>query len=271
MLFALTYGMLGADDRGWGDGVTVAALATAAVTLLAFILVARRAQAPMLPLGLFRRGDFTAAQLIAFGISASVFAGYLYLTIYLQTVVGLSPIQTGLAYLPGTIVSFLVAGATATVGERHAPRTLLGAGLLLAAAGLLLLTLMLHPDSSWVAFEPGLVVAMAGVGLVNPVLSGLALGALGDEQSGLAAGANDTFRQGGIAIGVAVLGALIPAHPESAAVFVTGLHHALLLAAGVLVAVAVAALRLLAVPAPADAPRAHPSIHGEPALGTPRH
>jgi predicted MFS family arabinose efflux permease len=212
----------------------------------------------MLPLGFFARRDFTAAQVTAFGISASVFAAYLYLTVYLQGVLGLSAIQTGLVYLPGTVVSFVVAGATASLGEKVPARRLLVLGLALAAAGLGVMVATLHAGSSWLAFEPGLVVAMAGVGLVNPVLSALALNSLDDAHSGLAAGANDTFRQGGIAIGVAVLGALIPAGPIDPAAFVGGLHHALLAAAGLLVLCTVVAGRLLGRPAPAVAPELAP-------------
>jgi predicted MFS family arabinose efflux permease len=197
----------------------------------------------MLPLAFFRRRDFTAAQIVAFGISASMFAGYLYLTIYLQSVLGLSPIQTGLVYLPATVLCFVVSGATASMAERVPPAALIIAGLGLAVIGLALMT-MTGADSSWTAIEPGLIVAMAGVGLINPVLSGLALGSVSDAQSGLAAGANDTFRQAGIAIGVAGLGALVPVRVTDPAAFVTGLHHALLAGAG-LAAVSAIAVAIL--------------------------
>ena len=244
-LFALVFGTLQANDRGWGDPLIVGSLVVAAIGAIAFVIVERTVNHPMLPLGLFRRDGFTAAQVTAFGISASVFAGYLYLTIYLQSVLGLSPIETGLVYLPGTIASFLVAGATASIGARHSARTLLVVGLLLSGAGMVLMVLMLQPGSSWVAFEPGVVVAMVGVGLINPTLSGVALGSVEPAKSGLAAGANDTFRQSGIAIGVALLGALIPGHVSSAAAFVSGLHHALIVAAVLLVVSAGVVWRLL--------------------------
>jgi MFS family permease len=191
----------------------------------------------MLPLGLFRSGPFTAAQVVAFAISGSLFAVYLYTTIYLQHVVGLSPVETGLAYLPGTVICFFVSGATATLGERFAPRTLLVIGLGLVAVGQALLT-QVGTGSNWLAIEPGMIIAMAGTGLVNPTLSGLALGSVPDAQSGLAAGVNDTFRQAGIAVGVAGLGALVPTADALSGgapqAFVDGLHSALL--AGALLA-----------------------------------
>ena len=154
----------------------------------------------MLPLRLFRDGAFSGAQVAAFGISASLFAMWLYMTLYLQQILGLSAIEAGLVYLPGTILNFAVAGAMATVGQRVAPRTLLAVGLALVGAGLALLT-VLGVDSSWWLFLPGLLVAMVGTGILNPIVSQVALSSVPPEQSGLAAGVNDMFRQAGIAVG----------------------------------------------------------------------
>ena len=125
---------------------------------------------------------------------------------------------------------------------------------------MVLMVLMLHSTSSWVAFEPGLVIAMVGVGLINPTLSGVALGSVDAAKSGLAAGANDTFRQAGIAIGVALLGALILGHVSSAATFVSGLHQALIVAAVLLVLSAVVVWRLLGRPEHAPATNAEPEF-----------
>jgi EmrB/QacA subfamily drug resistance transporter len=236
-LFALVFALLRGNGDGWGSPLIVGCLAAAAVLIALFIAVERRVAQPMLPLGLFRSGPFTAAQVVAFAISGSLFAVYLYTTIYLQHVVGLSPVETGLAYLPGTVICFFVSGATATLGERFAPRTLLVIGLGLVAVGQALLT-QVGTGSNWLAIEPGMIIAMAGTGLVNPTLSGLALGSVPDAQSGLAAGVNDTFRQAGIAVGVAGLGALVPTADALSGgapqAFVDGLHSALL--AGALLA-----------------------------------
>jgi hypothetical protein len=103
--------------------------------------------------------------------------------------------------------------------------------------------------SSWTITLPGSIIALIGTGLFNPAVSNVALSSLPEAQSGLAAGANDTFRQAGIAVGIAALGALIPAqaaigHGDPGA-FVTGLHHALLAGAGLAALGAVATVRLL--------------------------
>ena len=116
------------------------------------------------------------------------------MTLYLQQILGLSAIEAGLVYLPGTILNFLVAGSTASVGQRVSPRVLIAVGLALIGAGQALLTIV-EVDSSWWLFLPGLLVALVGTGMFNPAVSQVALGSVPPEQSGLAAGVNDMFRR----------------------------------------------------------------------------
>ena len=184
----------------------------------------------MLPLRFFRNPSFSGAQVAAFGLSASLFAMWLYMTLYLQQILGLSAIEAGLVYVPGTMLNFFVAGSMASVGQKVSPRVLIATGLVLVGGGQAVLTIV-TVDSSWWLFLPGLLVAMVGVGILNPTVSQVALSSAPAEQSGLAAGVNDMFRQAGIAVGVAALGALVPAaaalgdgSPQS---YVDGLHDAL--------------------------------------------
>jgi EmrB/QacA subfamily drug resistance transporter len=247
-LFLLVLALLRGNDVGWGSTQIVAELAGAGVLLAAFLAVEARAAQPMLPLGLFRNRSFTGAQIAAFSISASFFAIFLYLTLYLQQVLGLSAIEAGLVYLPGTIVMFFVSGATSQLGERISPRVMIGVGLALVAAGMALMTLA-GPSSSWTIVLPGELVALIGTGLFNPAVVAVALGSVPGEQSGLASGVNDTFRQAGIAVGVSGLGALIPAGAAlgggSAADYVDGLHDALFAGAALAAIGAVAAAWLI--------------------------
>jgi len=172
-----------------------------------FVAVERRVAEPMLPLELFRRRAFTGVQLAALGVSASLFALFLYLTLYLQDYLGYSPLQAGLRYLPITLASFFVAPvAGALLGRVHA-RVLMALGLLGAGVGLMLMS-GLQPGSGWTALLPGFLVAGIGVGLLNPVIADVALSVVPKERSGMAAGINDTFRQVGIAVGVAAWGAV---------------------------------------------------------------
>jgi fucose permease len=146
------------------------------------------------------------------------------------------------------VVIFLVSGATANLGEKVSPRVMVAGGLGLVAVGMGLTTLA-GPESSWTALLPGLLVAGVGTGLFNPALTAVALGSAPVEQSGLAAGTNDTFRQAGIAVGVAALGALVPAgaafDPTRHVEYVDGLHDALWVGAGVAAIGAVAAAMLI--------------------------
>ncbi|HEY2201440.1 MAG TPA: MFS transporter, partial [Solirubrobacteraceae bacterium] len=193
-MLLLVTALLRGNVDGWGSARTLAELGGAAVMVLAFIVIERRVSSPMLPLGMFKRRDFTAAQIAAFSISSTFFAIYLYITLYLQDVLRLSPLQGGLTYLPGMFLLFVASAASAELGERISPAALLGAGLAMVAGGLALLTAT-GADSSWTATLPGILLASLGTGIFNPTLGALALGAGPPERSGLLAGTNDMARQ----------------------------------------------------------------------------
>jgi EmrB/QacA subfamily drug resistance transporter len=255
-LFLLVLALLRGNADGWGSTGIVAALTGAAVLLLAFVVVEERSREPMLPLRLLSQRRFAGPQVAVFAIASSFFAVFLYLTLYLQTVLGMSPIQTGLIYLPGTFLVFVVSGMTAQFGAKFSAAKIASVGLVLVGAGLAGM-LIVGVDSSWTALLPGLLVTSLGTGLFNPTGSALALNALTDEQSGLAAGANDTFRQTGVAVGIAALGTLVPADAAlggNLQAYVDGLHHALIAGALLVLAGAVAtAWLLLPVKQPAEA------------------
>jgi EmrB/QacA subfamily drug resistance transporter len=258
-LSLLVLALLRGNDDGWTSTLIIAELAGAAALLLAFVAIEHRVKDPLLPLGLFRNPSFTGAQFGAFAISASFFAVFLYATLYLQQVLGLSPIEAGLVYLPGTVAMFVTSGATASILEKVHPGVLVSSGLFLVAGGMALLTVA-AVDSNWTVVLPGTIMGMIGTGLFNPAVIAVALGSAPAEQSGLAAGVNDTFRQAGIALGVAALGALVPAGAAlgggSAADYVAGLHHALFAGAGLAAVGAVAAAVLIRKPR--SAPAAQP-------------
>jgi len=228
-LFLLVLALLRGNEDGWGSARVISSLVGAGVFLVGFVVVEARSREPMLPLSLFRRPTFTGPQILVFGIASTFFAGFLYATLYLQGIVGLSPIRTGLAYLPGTFLVFVVSGGTAALMTKIKPAVLATIGLVLIAAGMLVMTMTTHVDSGWAAILPGLLIASVGCGLVNPAGSALALEALPPEQSGLASGANDTFRQTGVAIGIAWLGTFVPAggpFGTDPASYVDGVHKA---------------------------------------------
>ena len=149
-LFLLVFGFLRGNEDGWGSATIVGSLAAATALLVAFVAIEARVKEPMLPLKLFRNPSFTGAQIAAAAISATFFAVFLYTTLYLQQVLGMSPIEAGLAYLPATVVIFFVSGATANLGEKVSPWLMVGGGLFLVAVGMGLMTLA-GAESSWTA------------------------------------------------------------------------------------------------------------------------
>ena len=234
-LFLLVFALLRGNDEGWGSTMIIGCLAAAGVLAAGFVAVERRVTDPMLPFSMFANRRFSGVQIAAFAISSSLFAVFLYVTLYLQGVLGLSPVEAGAVYLPGTVLMFVVAGLTARLLDRISPARALAGSLALVAAGLGLSTLA-GEHSSWWAILPGFVLACGATGVFNPVMSGMVLSESPADQAGLATGINDTFRQTGIAVGVAALGVLVPARSAfggNPAQFVSGLHHALWVACAV--------------------------------------
>ena len=144
-----------ATTIGWGSATIVSLLCGAVVLFGAFVAIERRSDHPMLPLELFRNRAFTGVQLAAFAISASLFALFLYLTLYLQQFLGNSPLGAGVRYLPLTVVTFIVAALSSVWISRVAARAQLGVGLVLTGLGLVLMS-GLSLDDSWTALLPGL-------------------------------------------------------------------------------------------------------------------
>ena len=207
-LFLLVFGLLRGSAEGWTSGVIVAALAGAAALLLAFVAVELRRERPMLDVRMFRVPAFTGASVVAFAVAASMFSMLLYIVLYLQNLLGHSPLEAGLRFLPMTVLSFAVSPLAARAAERVPRRALLGSGLTAVGVGLLLMR-DVEVGSDWTALLPGFVVVGIGAGVVNPVLADVALAVLPLARAGIAAGSNNTFRLVGVATGIAALGAVL--------------------------------------------------------------
>jgi EmrB/QacA subfamily drug resistance transporter len=233
-LLAVVTALLRGNSTGWASTEITTLFAVGGIALVGFVLSQFRGRAPMLPPGLFRNPSFTGAQIAAFAISASFFAQFVYASLYLQNILGLSPIKTGLVFMPGTVVLLVVSGLTAQFQARVSARTLISVGLAGVTVGLVSM-LVMTADSSWWVLEPGFIVASIGTGLFNPAVSMVVLRESDADNAGLAAGVHDTFRQGGIALGVAVLGSLVPAAGAlgygDGTAFVEGFKHATVVAA----------------------------------------
>lgn len=206
-LFMIIFAVIEGDTQGWGSPEIVALLLGGGAELVVFFVAQLTSDHAMLDLSLFRKPAFTGGAVVAFAVSCAMFAMFLYLTLYLQTILGLSPLQTGLRFLPVTALSFFVAAMSGNLAARVPIRVLLAIGLALVGTGLLLMR-GVTAGSHWTALLPGFVVGGAGVGLINPALASTAIGVVPPQRSGMASGINTTFRQVGIATGIAVYGAI---------------------------------------------------------------
>ena len=210
-LFMLVLALIRGNEEGWGSAQIVGLFVGSAVLLGAFVLIERATEHPMFDLRLFRIPTFTGGALVAFTIAASMFAMFLYLTLYLQNVLGISPFGTGLRFLPLSLLSFAVAAAAGPLSERLPVRLFLGGGLVLTGISLLLMRLITD-TSGWTILLPGFCLAGVAIGLVNPPLASTAVGVVEPRLSGMASGISNTFRQVGVATGIAALGAILQAH-----------------------------------------------------------
>jgi EmrB/QacA subfamily drug resistance transporter len=207
-LFFLVFALIRGNDDGWGSAKIVALLLAAVLLLVVFVAIELRSSEPMLDLRLFRKPAFTGAQIVAFAVHSSMFAMFLYIVLYMQNVLRYSPLETGLRFLPISVLSFLAAPVAGKLAERLPIRAFLGAGLALVGIGLVLMS-GIQPSDDWTTLLAGFIVAGIGIGCINPPLATAAIGVVEPRRSGAASGINSTFRQVGTAVGIAGLGAIL--------------------------------------------------------------
>src|SRR6185295_2729361 len=136
-LFCLVFALIRGNDDGWGSTKIVTLLLAGALLLAAFVAIERRIDQPMLDLHLFRIPTFTGAQIVAFSIHASIFSMFLYITLYMQNILGYTPLEAGIRFLPVSLLSFIAAPIAGKLVERYPVRLFLTAGLGLIGFGLL--------------------------------------------------------------------------------------------------------------------------------------
>jgi EmrB/QacA subfamily drug resistance transporter len=213
-LFLFIYALIRGNPEGWGSAVILACLIGAAVLMAAFITIERRTRYPMLDLNLFRNRAFNGVSIVAFCLSGGSFALFLYITIYMQGVLDYSPLEAGVRFLPLTVLSFVASPISGSLSHRVPLRILMGVGLGLCGVGLLLMN-GVSPDSTWTTLLAGFLVSGVGSGITNPAIGQGAIAVVPVEKSGMGSGINSTFRQVGIATGVAGLGAVFQSQINS--------------------------------------------------------
>ena len=207
-LFLIVFGVLRGNAEGWSSALILGSLIGGALLLAVFVAVEHRQARPMLDLALFRSPAFVGVSLATFAIGAGMFALFPYLSIYLQEILGYSPLGAGLRFLPLTVFVFVVPLVSRRLAPGASLRWLLTGGLVLVAAALLLMH-GLTASSRWTALLPGLIVAGIGIGFANPTIAAAALRAVDPSRTGMASGINNACRLTGVAVGVAALGAIL--------------------------------------------------------------
>lgn len=233
-LAGLTYSLIEGPERGWTSPVVVLTLVIAIVALIAFVLFERATKDPMLPFGLFRERQFTAANATTLVVYAALGGSLFLLPVDLQVVDHYSPLESGMALLPVTVVMLLLSARSGRIAGIIGPRLQMSVGPIVVGIGLALLTrnttVSFYPEGTL----PGVLVFALGLAITVAPLTSTAMGAVPVEHSGLASAVNnDVARVGGL-IAVAILPALSGIsgtaylHPEELA---GGFRTAMLIAA----------------------------------------
>jgi len=211
---ALAWGLVRAGDTGWTDRWVIGALACGLALLAGFVLRERRAEAPMLPLGLFRIRAFAAANASGFLMSGAIFSAAFLTSQYFQLGLGYGPLATGLRLLPWTATPMLVAPLSGAVADRIGTRPLMAAGLALQAGGLGWVAWLASASGGYGRFVLPMIIAGVGISMALPTVATAALGAVAPPDMGRASGVNNTLQRFGGAFGIAVAAAVFSAHGQ---------------------------------------------------------
>jgi EmrB/QacA subfamily drug resistance transporter len=257
-LALLVYALSGTADHGWGSARTIGLLALAALLLAAFAATERRVAEPLLPPALWRVGSLTSGAVMMLAATGILVGTFFLNSVYLQGALGWSALHTGLAFLPFVAAIAVGVSATSHTIAHVGSRAIVATGMVLAAAGALLL--WLAPDTASYAADllPGFCLLGLGIGLAFPAISITAMSEVGHETAGLASGMMATGHEVGAALGVAVLSA-IAVGAGSGAGAAAGYGDAFLAAA--ILAALLAVLALAVVPVVRPAAGAHVAMH----------
>jgi EmrB/QacA subfamily drug resistance transporter len=250
-MLLLVFALVEAPDQGWGSTRTIAELAGALTLLTAFVMNEKRSKSPLMPLSIFRVRGLAAAdatQLVAF---AGLLAMFFFLTLYMQTVLGYSPIQAGAAYLPLTLGVGIAAGISSQLLVRMGTRPVIIVGSLIAAGGVYWLS-RIPVDGTYLSdLLPGLLITSLGLGAMFVAVTTAANAGVPADKAGLAAALLNSSQQVGAALGLAIFTAiatsrtsdLLASHAPTAEALTSGFQRALLASSLFLAAAAVVGLR----------------------------
>src|SRR5437867_5990010 len=215
-LLALVYALIEAHSFGWTSARIVSLFVIAGVALGAFVYVEMHQRLPMLDLALFRDGTFTGANIVAILVTLAMFGIFVFFPIYMQTFLGWSPIQAGAALLPWTILIVIFAPIAGKLSDRVGSRWLIAGGMTTVAFCCLELSTVTVNSGFW-QMLPGFILGGLGMAFVMTPMSAAVMGAAPVDKAGVASGVLNTFRQVGVALGIAIMGAIITNREAAAA------------------------------------------------------
>jgi EmrB/QacA subfamily drug resistance transporter len=262
-LFALTYGLIEANNYGWTSGRILASFVVAVLGLVAFVLLEQHQRVPMLDLSLFKNPTFAAANTVMLFVALAMFGIFFFVSLYVQNILGYSATQAGATFLPLTVMIILLAPIAGKVSDRYGSRWPVGLGMTLVAASLLVDSTFAVDSTFW-DLLPALLLGGVGMALAMAPTTAAAMGSVPVDKAGVGSAVLNSARQVGGSLGIAVMGAIVasyvhakPPDPRVKDEFVQGFHQAVLLGAGFALLAAVIAVTFV---------RKIPHHEGQPAL-----
>ena len=246
-LFALTYGLIEANQYGWTSARIVGSFLLAAVSLAAFLVIERRRRAPMLDLSLFRNGTYAGANVAMLLVALAMFGVFFFVSLYMQNVLGYSAVQAGAAFLPMTVLIIFAAPIAGKLSDRHGSRWLMSAGMVTLAVMLFYFS-QVGADATFWTLLPGLLLGGLGMGMTMTPTAAAATRAVPVDKSGVGSAVLNAMRQVGGSVGIALMGAIVAAEASGrpgVEGFMAGYERALVVAAFIALAGAVVAFALV--------------------------
>ena len=247
-LFALSYGLIEANTYGWTSGRILGAFALAAVSLVSFVLLELRQRLTMLDLSLFRNRGFAGANTVMLLVGLAMFGVFFYVSLYVQQVLGYSPVQAGASFLPWTLLIILLAPQAGRLSDRFGPRPFVTGGLLVVAGSLFIFSRLGVHETFW-NLLPAMILGGIGMSGAMAPTTAAAMASVRPEKAGVGSAVLNSMRQVGGSLGIAIMGAIVASginssiasgHPRPVA-FVSGFQSATLVAALIAVAGAIVA------------------------------
>ncbi len=247
-LTALVLALIQGNQWGWGSPQIVALLAGSVVALVAWVFIEQRVKAPIVEFPLFASRNFVGTNIIALVVTFAMMSQFFFIALYMQDILGLSPLEAGVRFLPATLMIVTVAPIAGRLTDKVGPRWLIATGLTLVSGALYWLT-TIHLGTTYGDIWPSFVLMGFGMALVMSPMSTAAMNAVSVAKAGVASGILSMNRMIGGTLGIAVIGAVFqaiaPAGTHDPGKFIDAFSSAMWVATGVTLAGAITAVALL--------------------------